>query len=146
MIEQEPKSIYEFKKGDKITRIKPSKPVMKMGDEEIVDRNFIGTPFIFVGIANGCIYLKKVMNERAISFFNMFMEEPMEPPVINIELEIFEEGWSYYIDPTKLEGEQEPEEVYSVDELENKKKKALEKEDYKEADRLQKLINKQKNG
>jgi len=145
MIKQEPKSINEFKKGDKITRIQPSKPVMKMGDEEIVDRNFIGTPFIFVGIANGCIYLKKVVSEQAISFFNMFTETPMEPPIINIELELFDDGWSYYIDPNSL-GEETPIPKLSVKELEAQKKIALEDEDYLTADRLQKLINKQKNG
>lgn len=145
MIKQEPKSIHEFKKGDKITRIKPSKPVMKMGDEEIVDRNFIGAPFIFVGIANGSIYLKKVINEKAMSFLNIFIDEPIEPPIINLELELFEEGWSYYIDPNTL-GETNSEEKISIKDLESEKKKALEKEDYKEADRLQKLINKQKNG
>jgi hypothetical protein len=144
-MEQKPKSIHEFKKGDKITRIQPSKPVMKMGDEEIVDRNFIGQPFIFVGIANGCIYLKKEINERAMSFFNMFIEEPMEPPIMNLELEIFEDGWSYFIDPTTL-GDENIEQNFSVKELESQKKEALKKEDYKEADRLQKLINKQKNG
>jgi hypothetical protein len=145
MIKQEPKSIHEFKKGDKITRIQPSKPVMKMGDEEIVDRNFIGTPFVFVGIANGCIYLKKVVSEQALSFFNMFMEHPAEPPIINIELELFEDGWAHYVDPTTL-GTEEAIPKLSIEELEKEKKEALEKEDYLTADRLQKLINKQKDG
>ena len=69
MIKQEEYDIHHFKKGDKITRIKPSKPLASLGEEEIKDRNFIGTPFIFVGIANGCIYLKRIVSEGTKEMF-----------------------------------------------------------------------------
>jgi len=145
-MKQTPKSIYEFKKGDKITRIKPSKPIVKMGEEEFVDRNFIGTPFIYVGIANGCIYLKRIISEQAkemMSFFSMLSGGSGESALMHLELEIFEEGWDYYVDPTTLGLDDEGEE-YSVKELEKQKKDAIENEDYQEAERLQKLIDKRR--
>jgi hypothetical protein len=44
-----------LKKGDRITRIKPA----EIDDAEIEDVSFIGTPVIFLGIANGCLYLER---------------------------------------------------------------------------------------
>jgi hypothetical protein len=144
-MKQTPKSIYEFKKGDKITRIKPSKPIVKMGEEEFVDRNYIGTPFVFVGIANGCVYLKRIMSEQVkelMSFFTM-MSGGNGDSLVHLELELFEEGWDFYIDPATL-GDFDDE--FSIKELEKQKDEALEREDYKEVDRLQKLISKKTNG
>lgn len=143
---QEPKSIYEFKKGDKITRIKPSKPVAKIGDDEITDRNFIGTPFIFIGIANGCIYLKRIISENTkeiISLLNIL--DPERDSLLHLELDVFDEGWATYIDPLTL-GEEfnEKESKESITELQKKMKKALDKEDFEEAARLKKIIESKK--
>jgi hypothetical protein len=138
---QIPKNIYNFKKGDKITRIQPSKPMMKIGDDEFLDRNYIGSPFIFIGIANGCIYLKRIIPDHlkeAMSIFSLFGDSSFDP-MIHLELEIFEDGWDYYIDPNSL-GEETIE--ISLKELEKQKRIALEKEDYKEVDRINKLIKK----
>lgn len=139
------KSIYEFKKGDRITRIQPSKSLMKFGEEDVVNRDHIGTPFIFVGIANGCIYLKRNTpkpNKEAdemISFLRMFGID--ENPLLNLELSIFDEGWAHYIDPMSLMDET-THENYTREELIKRKREALESEDYLEADRLQKILNK----
>lgn len=146
MIEQRPMSIHSFKKGDKITRIEPSKPVAKIEDEEIRDRGHIGVPYTFVGIANGCIYLRRVVSEGALEMFSLFtFGGNPEIPLTNLELELYDEGWSYYIDPETLE-EGEEEKKISIDELEVMLKNALEKEDYVAADKLQKKINRIKNG
>ena len=142
MKKQTPKKIYHFKRGDKITRIQPSKPMMKMGDDEFVDRNYIGAPFIFIGIANGCIYLKRIIPDQmkeALSIFSLFGDSSFDP-MIHVELDLFEDGWDYYVDPVSLGGNEE----VSLTELEKQKKNALEKEDYKEADRIDKLIKKLK--
>jgi len=136
---QVPKNIYNFKRGDKITRIQPSKPTMKMGDDEFVDRSYIGSPFIFIGIANGCIYLKRIIPDHmkeVMSMFSLFGDSSFDP-MINLELELFENGWDFYIDPNTL-GEEINE--TSLMKLEKQKRNALEKEDYKEVDRIDKLI------
>ena len=142
---QEPKSIYEFKKGDKITRIKPSKPVAKIGDDEITDRNFIGTPFIFIGIANGCIYLKRILNESTKEFISLLnILDPERDSLLHLELDIFDEGWAPYIDPLTLGEPDESESKESINELEKKIKDALDKEDFEEAARLKKIIESKK--
>jgi hypothetical protein len=147
-MKQTPKTIHEFKKGDKITRIQPSKPVMKLGEEDVLDRNFIGTPFIFVGLANGCIYLRRIMpdlNETQREFMSMFsIFGPSEPnPLTHLETELFEDGWDYYIDPLTLENDTSVDTIdnSSIAELEKQKEAALKLEDYIEADRIQKLLN-----
>lgn len=142
MIQQTPKSIYIFKKGDVITRLKPSKPVMKMGDEELVNRDHIGTPFHFVGIANGCIYLKPFIpkqDKEIVSFLSIIGAGNFAEKVINLELDLFEEGWDYYIDPTTLEDVNYSENV-DLDELEDKKQKAIRSQNYEEAKKIQKKI------
>src|SRR4030066_924304 len=105
-MKQTSKNINEFKKGDTITRIEPSKPVMKLGDEEMVDRNYIGTPFTFIGIANGCIYLKRFisdLNDRQKEFFSFLsMMAGGDNTMIHLELDIFEDGWDFYVDPNTL--------------------------------------------
>ena len=55
------KSIYEFKKGDIVTRVAPAKSLGKslFNPEGQGDRSYQGDKLIFVGIANGCIYLKR---------------------------------------------------------------------------------------
>jgi len=150
-MKQEPKSIHSFKKGDVITRIKPSKPIMKLGEEDVVNRDYIGTPFVYVGIANGCIYLKRyikkeegqIENSPSLSFFKLLGIN--ENSMINLELEIFEEGWSEYVDPDKLmNGSVDKNDSFSIKELELKKQEALEEENFEEAKKIQETINRKK--
>ena len=140
-MDQKPMSIYEFKKGDRITRIKPSKPIAKLQEDEIVSRDYIGTPLIFVCIANGCIYLKRFLDKQTaemVAIFNMFSSDiKSDHHLIHLELDLFDEGWSYYIDPLGLD---DKDSEISIKELERQKEKALEEEDYLKADRLQKKI------
>ena len=51
------KSIYEFKKGDIITRVSPAKSLGRsiFNPEGVGDRSYQGDKLIFVGVANGCI-------------------------------------------------------------------------------------------
>ena len=51
------KTIFEFKKGDKITRIKPA--------NGFGDRSYMGDELVLIGIANGQIYFKN--NKGAFS-------------------------------------------------------------------------------
>ena len=145
MRKQKPTSIHKFKKGDRITRIQPSKPIAKIQDEEIVNRNYIGTPFIFVGIANGCIYLKKFMDKNTAemtALLTLFTNETLDD-MINIELDIFEDGWAHYIDPEILENEVITNSI-TIEELESKKEEALKNENYEEVIRIQNQIKQHK--
>lgn len=148
-------SIYEFKRGDIITRITPSKSLPGFEGEDFRDRAYIGTPLRFLGIANGCVYVERYERPNqnkdeddipSIGSFFKLLTGNTGP--INLPLDIWSEGWSYYIDPYKL-GEMlddafqdmgdEP--FLTKEELEDELKEALEKEDYKRADKLQKKIN-----
>jgi hypothetical protein len=50
------KTIFEFKAGDKITRLKPA--------EQFNDRSYMGDELTFIGIANGKIYFKDHDDKR----------------------------------------------------------------------------------
>ncbi len=56
-MKQQSKSIYDFKKGDIITRLEP------MVDEDgYKDFSLVGAKLTFVGIANACAYLVRKAN------------------------------------------------------------------------------------
>ena len=129
------KSIYEFKKGDIITRISPSKSmgISILNPEGVGDRSYQGEKLIFVGIANGCIYLKRT-NVLELKIFGDKM--------IDLELDIFSEGWSYYIDPNSLLEDIDETIIVSTDGLQDAINKAIAEENYEAAARLKKLLDK----
>jgi hypothetical protein len=130
------KSIYGFKKGDEIVRVQPAKPYSAVriglfGQEEggVRDRSYMGEKLIFVGIANGQIYL-----QRTDSFsLRMFGDK-----LLNLALDIWDEGWDFFVDPQKLLDGFEP----KIDKkfIEDKLKEAIEKEDYELAEKLKKKL------
>lgn len=144
-MEQKEMSIYEFKKGDTVTRIKPSKSIPGLAD--ITDRSFIGQKLRFLGIANGCVYVELATEEEMddgipdIGRFFKMLSGKSGP--INLPLDIWEEGWSYYIDPYSIGNITS----YNLSEKElNKKiKDAIEEEDYTLADKLKRQLNDLKN-
>jgi hypothetical protein len=150
-MEQKSMSAYEFKKGDLITRIEPSKP-LETFDEEFRDRSYIGVPLKFLGIANGCVYVEKYESkaDEDISelgkMFRAMLGGSSGP--INLPLDIWSEGWSYYIDPYNIGGFttsnkfNESLNKYELNELKKLLKKALEEEDYLRAENIQKRIDK----
>jgi len=148
-MKQTPMSIYDFKKGDLITRIQPSKPIPGLEEEDIRDRAYIGIALIFLGVANGCVYVERD-NRRGDEdemtgiggFFKMMMQSSGP---INLPLDMWDEGWSYYVDPYSLSKPDifnESLTKYEINELEDRLKEALKNEDYKKADILQKRIDK----
>ena len=117
------KTIYEFKKGDEIVRIIPAKPINKIGD-----RSFMGEKMIFVGIANGQIYLKRT-DQLEIRL--------MGDSLLNISLDRWDEGWDTWVDPlTLLYNEIDP--VHIKDKLFD----ALTDEDYELAEKLKDILTK----
>ena len=132
------KSIYEFKKGDIVTRVAPAKSLGKslFNPEGQGDRSYQGEKLIFVGIANGCIYLKRT-NVLELKIFGDKM--------IDLELDIFSDGWDYYIDPNSLlEGIDETI-IISTGGLKEAIVKAIAEENYEAAEKLTKLLEKEIN-
>ena len=80
------KTIFEFKKGDKITRIKPA--------NGFGDRSYMGDELVFIDIANGQIYFKN--NNRFMS--NMLGDNYIS----SVSLDLWSEGWIEYVDPKTL--------------------------------------------
>lgn len=77
-------SIHNFKQGDIITRIEPSKNG---------DRSYMGDKMIFIGIANAQIYYENSSGITSIlTGATMF----------NLSLDQWSEGWELYVDPRTL--------------------------------------------
>lgn len=132
------KSIYEFKKGDIITRVEPSAPLGKggfFGDEGFQDRSYIGERYILAGIANGCVYLKRTDEIEKKIFGDRLIDLP---------LDIFENGWNYWIDPQTLLEDIDETLYVSTNNLQEAIKKAIEEENYEAANKLKKLLDKKK--
>ena len=96
MEEQKQVSIYKFKKGDIITRIRPM--VDETGEK---DYTFIGGKITFMGIANASIYIS-----RPLDFLAMIFSGRNEQ-VVQLPLELWEAGWAFYMEPDFLDAEPE---------------------------------------
>jgi len=133
-MKQETKSIYDFKKGDAITRLKP---ILYADGEK--DFTFVGKNLTFMGIANASVYLSKDADFLTAIFTGR------SSFTIQLPLEICEEGWAEYIKPDFLEGEE-----FILDDEEDinfKIKDALDEENYELAERLKKKLEElRKNG
>ena len=124
-IKPEAKSILDFKKGDIIAKIEPSPIEGPFGRGR--DTTFIGQKLIFLGIANGCIYLERTTT----------IEKLMQGQTFFIPLSLYEMGWNYYEEPEFLKGKDDMisflEKMVSPQSkaaLEKIKKKAMEEENY----------------
>ena len=121
------KTIYEFKQGDEIVRIESAKPIQ---DNGIRDRSYVGEKMIFVGIANGVIYLKPT--ERLSIFFSA-------EGFIDLPLDIWDEGWDHWVDPETLLGN-----VLDERQIKSKLSEAIATENYELANKLQKMLKNEK--
>jgi hypothetical protein len=92
-MKQEEKSIYEFKKGDVITRIKP----IIDSDTGHKDYTLIGRKLIFMGIANATIYLAQEFDFLAKILLGM------DKNVIQLPVDLWPTGWSYHVEPDFLD-------------------------------------------
>ena len=125
------KTIYDFKKGDEVVRVIPAKPYSEkrigiFGEEAgIRDRSYMGEKLIFVGIANGQIYLQRTDPCK----LTLLGDE-----LIDLPLDVWDEGWDLYFDPQKLLEGLEPK--FDASNLEEQIKKAIENEDYELAEKL----------
>jgi len=89
---QEEKSVYNFKKGDIITRIKPILGNYGLNNVD-KDYSLIGKKIKFLGIANASVYLSK----KADFITSFFLGN--DEIVFQIPLELCEDGWAFYVEP-----------------------------------------------
>jgi hypothetical protein len=130
---QEQKKIYDFKKGDVITRILPM-----ITAEGSPDYSFVGKKFIFKGIANASIYLSRELDLLSAIFTGM------ETLTVQLPLALAEDGWAIYVDPVFLDMN---EIVVSESErsIQAKIEKAIDEDDYEQAEMLKKKLENLKN-
>lgn len=122
-MEQKPKTIYDFRKGDIITRLEP------MVDEDgFKDFSLVGTKLTFVGIANACVYLSKKSDPLSKIFLG---QDTMQ---IKLPLALCDKGWSRYVEPDFLDVS--PDNMTEVQAIEEEIQKAVENEDYFKAEAL----------
>jgi len=155
-MKQNGKNINQFKTGNIITRIEPSKPIQMPNGDLIKDRKFIGEPLKFLSITNGCVNVeksikkkkpikhddKKLLDEElvfAVEMATKLLEEMFtNSGLIILPLDVYENGWSLYIDPYM--GAKDI--VETKEELNDKLEKAIEDENYKLAKQIkEKIIN-----
>ena len=134
------KTIYDFNKGDEIVRIQPAKECINLNGISFRDRSYLGEKLIFVGVTNGQIYFKRT-ESFALSIFG--------DKLYNLSLDIWDEGWNFYIDPNKFfvkelrkEKLEKIESEIKLDKsiLEEQLKKAIETENYELAEKLKKKL------
>lgn len=89
------------------------------------DRSYIGVPFVFAGIANGCIYLLDTFQERKI-----------------MPCDAFSTGWAYWRDPEQLYNGLTS---FSIEDLQKALQQAIQDEDYEVAEQLRRSIEEFKN-
>jgi hypothetical protein len=130
-------SIYQIKIGTAVTRMNPAKSLPPMPDmftgqmvERCGDRSYMGDKLIFMGIANGQIYLERTGTEKDI----------FGDKLIDLSLDLWDEGWVEFIDPKTLAGNNYF--AVSKKKLQQMLKKAEIDEDYELASKLKKAINK----
>jgi hypothetical protein len=129
---QKPKTIYDFRKGDIITRLEPM-----VDDDGYKDFSLVGAKLTFVGIANACLYLSKKSDPISKIFLGQDIIQ------IKLPLALCEKGWAKYIEPDFLDSS--PDDMTEVQAIEEEIQKAVENEDYFKAEALKnRLIELQK--
>jgi len=136
-MKQEPRSIYDFKPGDIVTRIEPTVIInqsMFMGGLNY-DGAYVGEKLIFVGIANGCAYFE------GVETFTYLLEKGN---LISLPIHKYETGWAHYIDPITLVNAKPISKYVSMSDnsLVAELDEAIAIEDYEEASRIKHEIDK----
>ncbi len=125
---QKAKSIFEFRKGDILTRLKPMQD-----DEGYKDFSLVGTKLTFIGIVNACVYLSKKSDPLSKIFLGQ------DTIQIKLPLELCEEGWANYAEPDF--GEENPIDNFTDEQaITSEIQKAVEEEDYFRAEALKKKL------
>jgi len=90
-------NITTFTKGDIITRLEP----IVYESDGFVETLYIGTKLEFLGIANACLYAKKISQSNTDNIFGLIFGN--ENTVLKLPLVTWSEGWGYYSEPDFLQ-------------------------------------------
>jgi hypothetical protein len=128
-------NILEFTKGDRITRVQPAKPLSSVGFpfEMGGDRSYMGEEFIFVGIANGQIYLQRSETSFEYQIFG--------DKLIDLDIDLWDEGWEKWVDP-KMFLNDDVSMIIDIKTLQIRLKQAIANEDYELAEKISKQMKK----
>lgn len=127
-MKQVSKTIYDFRKGDIITRLEPM-----VDDDGFKDFSLVGTKLSFVGIANACVYLSK----RSDPLTKIFLGQ--DNIQIKLPLALCEKGWAEYVEPDF--GQENPIDNFTDEQaITTEIQKAVEEEDYFRAEALKKKL------
>ena len=83
------KKIYDFQKDDIIVRVEPAKTYGGPGG--VRDRSYLGSKLVFVGIANGSIYLQRTEESTMYS-----------AKLLSLSIDVWDDGWNFYFEPNQL--------------------------------------------
>lgn len=120
--------IFEFKKGDVITRVLP----IVDSEEGFPDYSFVGKEFIFLGIANASIYLSRELDFLSQLFMGIDRHS------IQIPMGIYEDGWEFFVKPDFLDDESPL--IDDEERIQIQIQKAAENQEFEKADILQKKL------
>jgi hypothetical protein len=129
-MKQKEQSIYDFKKGDSITRIRPVIGGSNLTSEK--DYSLVGKKVTFLGIANASVYLSKPGDLLTAILLGK------DTLTIQIPLELCEDGWSYYIEPDFIDNESSISDDEST--IQGEIQKAIKADEYEKADALKKKL------
>jgi hypothetical protein len=129
-MKQEEKSIYDFRKGDLVTRISPM--IGDSGPMGEKDYSLVGKKLSYLGIANASVYLSKTA-DFLISMFTGKDEFTIQLPV-----ELCETGWAYYVEPDFIDSESIP--LDDEETLRTEIKKAVKEDNFERAEMLKRKL------
>lgn len=128
---QEEKRIYDFRKGDVITRIKPI--IGEAGTIAERDYSLVGKKITFLGIANASVYLSKAADFLVTLFLGK------DEFTIQLPIELCEDGWAYYTEPDFLDSQDLPP-LDNEKNLKDEIRKAVEDDNFERAEMLKKKL------
>ena len=127
--------IYDFKKGDIITRIEPS-----IESDDFKNYTLIGEKLVFLGIANASIYLSQEINVMLQLFM---MGKADNKRTIQLPVELWENGWALYEEPDfLLDQETSSPSIEEENYLKRQIEKAIDSDNYEKAVSLKKKLDK----
>lgn len=133
-------NILDFTKGDRIVRVQPAKSLGSMMSLNGIvldrggDRSYMGEELVFVGIANGQIYLQRSETSFGYQIFG--------DKLIDLPIDIWDEGWEKWVDPKMLLND-DVSMIIDIKTLKIRLKQAIADENYELAEKLKKQIEKQ---
>ena len=120
--------IFEFKKGDNITRVKP----IIDPDGGFPDYSLVGKDLTFLGIANGTIYVSRELDFLSQLFMGI------EKHTIQLPTDMWGEGWEFFVEPDFLDNQSPL--ISEEEQIRAQIQKASDNQEFEKADMLKKKL------